>query len=176
MSVANATLRWSSDKGWVERGAGNALGEPPETASLPTLAQLTSAEQRWADREEDITTVGGDPFEVGQVFARRWTERITDSVHLQHLSTEYPPYPAPHRRRAAALRRPLRTARPQGRPDRRARPLCHPRRVLARDRRPHRRRTRPGGRLDVPSHESARSRPGTPRANRGLSDAYPHSS
>ncbi|MBB4892891.1 uncharacterized LabA/DUF88 family protein [Streptomyces olivoverticillatus] len=93
VSVANATLRWSSDKGWVERGAGNALGEPPETASLPTLAQLTSAEQRWADREEDITTVGGDPFEVGQVFARRWTERITDSVHLQHLSTEYPRIP-----------------------------------------------------------------------------------
>ncbi|MGW1195352.1 NYN domain-containing protein [Streptomyces sp. NPDC002536] len=90
----NATLRWSSDKGWVERsGPGNGLGETPETASLPTLAQLTSAEQRWADREEDITTVGGDPFEVGQVFARRWTERITDSVHLQHLSTEYPRIP-----------------------------------------------------------------------------------
>ncbi|MET9642963.1 NYN domain-containing protein [Streptomyces syringium] len=88
----NATLRWSSDKGWVER-AGNGLGEPPETASLPMLAQLTSAEQRWADREEDITTVGGDPFEVGQVFARRWTERLTDSVHLQHLSTEYPRIP-----------------------------------------------------------------------------------
>ncbi|MEU4211487.1 NYN domain-containing protein [Streptomyces sp. NPDC026206] len=89
----SATLRWSSDKGWVERGAGNSLGEPPETACLPMLAQLTSAEQRWADREEDITTVGGDPFEVGQVFARRWTERITDSVHLQHLSTEYPRIP-----------------------------------------------------------------------------------
>ncbi|GHG71712.1 NYN domain-containing protein [Streptomyces griseocarneus] len=89
----NATLRWSSDKGWVERGAGNGLGEPPETASLPMLAQLTSAEQRWADREEDITTVGGDPFEVGQVFARRWAERITDAVHLQHLSTEYPRIP-----------------------------------------------------------------------------------
>ncbi|MEX2981999.1 NYN domain-containing protein [Streptomyces sp. C36] len=89
----NATLRWSSDKGWVERGAGNGLGEPPETASLPMLAQLTSAEQRWADREEDITTVGGDPFEVGQVFARRWAERLTDAVHLQHLSTEYPRIP-----------------------------------------------------------------------------------
>ncbi|MEU7109291.1 NYN domain-containing protein [Streptomyces stramineus] len=89
----NATLRWSSDKGWVERGAGTGLGEPPETASLPMLAQLTSAEQRWADREEDITTVGGDPFEVGQVFARRWTERLTDSIHLQHLSTEYPRIP-----------------------------------------------------------------------------------
>ncbi|MGW8888327.1 NYN domain-containing protein [Streptomyces sp. NPDC055749] len=88
---ANATLRWSSDKGWVERGG--PLGEPAETASLPTLAQLTSAEQRWADREEDITTVGGDPFEVGQVFARRWMERLPETVHLQKLSTMYPRIP-----------------------------------------------------------------------------------
>ncbi|MFC8227394.1 NYN domain-containing protein [Streptomyces sp. NPDC057287] len=89
--VANATLRWSSDKGWVERGG--PLGEPAETASLPTLAQVTSAEQRWADREEDITTVGGDPFEVGQVFARRWMERLPETVHLQKLSTMYPRIP-----------------------------------------------------------------------------------
>lgn len=88
---ANATLRWSSDKGWVERGG--PLGEPAETASLPTLAQLTSAEQRWADREEDITTVGGDPFEVGQVFARRWMERLPETVRLQTLSTMYPRIP-----------------------------------------------------------------------------------
>ncbi|OEJ27312.1 NYN domain-containing protein [Streptomyces agglomeratus] len=91
---AGATLRWSSDKGWAERpGNGGALGEPPETASLPTLAQLTSAEQRWADREEDITTVGGDPFEVGQVFARRWMERLPDPAHTQKLSTMYPRIP-----------------------------------------------------------------------------------
>ncbi|MFG2889584.1 NYN domain-containing protein [Streptomyces sp. NPDC048248] len=88
----SATLRWSSDKGWVERGGGP-VGEPSETASLPTLAQLTSAEQRWADREEDITAVSGDPFEVGQVFARRWTERLSDAAHLQQLSTEYPRIP-----------------------------------------------------------------------------------
>ncbi|MER5884465.1 NYN domain-containing protein [Streptomyces sp. NPDC001941] len=87
-----ATLRWSSDKGWVER-PGGPLGEPPETASLPTLAQLTSAEQRWADREEDITTVGGDPFEVGQVFARRWMERLPEQVHVHKLSTMYPRIP-----------------------------------------------------------------------------------
>ncbi|MFD7668238.1 NYN domain-containing protein [Streptomyces sp. NPDC059788] len=89
--VPSATLRWSSDKGWVERGG--PVGEPPETASLPTLAQLTSAEQRWADREEDITAVSGDPFEVGQVFARRWTERLSDAAHLQQISTEYPRIP-----------------------------------------------------------------------------------
>ncbi|MFI2214636.1 NYN domain-containing protein [Streptomyces sp. NPDC020141] len=89
---AGATLRWSSDRGWVER-PGGPLGEPPETASLPTLAQLTSAEQRWADREEDITTVGGDPFEVGQVFARRWMARLTENGHVQKLSTMYPRVP-----------------------------------------------------------------------------------
>ncbi|GAA3489979.1 hypothetical protein GCM10018987_40620 [Streptomyces cremeus] len=92
--ATSATLRWSSDRGWVERpGSGPALGEPPETASLPTLAQLTSAEQRWADREEDITTVGGDPFEVGQVFARRWMERLPEPGHTQKLSTMYPRIP-----------------------------------------------------------------------------------
>ncbi|MDG9715317.1 NYN domain-containing protein [Streptomyces sp. DH24] len=84
-----ATLRWSSDKGWVDRPP----TEPPEAASMPTLAQLTTAEQRWADREEDITTVGGDPFEVGQVFARRWVERLGDQSHLQRLSGMYPRVP-----------------------------------------------------------------------------------
>ncbi|GAU68286.1 PIN domain protein [Streptomyces sp. NBRC 110611] len=90
-SVAGATLRWSSDKGWVERGG--PVGEADGIAGLPTLAQLTSAEQRWADREEDITAVSGDPFEVGQVFARRWTDRLSDPAHLQQLSTEYPRIP-----------------------------------------------------------------------------------
>jgi uncharacterized LabA/DUF88 family protein len=88
---ASATLRWSSDKGWVDRPGGAA--EPPDVASMPTLAQLTTAEQRWADREEDITTVGGDPFEVGQVFARRWMERLGDQAHLQRLSGMYPRVP-----------------------------------------------------------------------------------
>ncbi|NXY97429.1 NYN domain-containing protein, partial [Streptomyces sp. BR123] len=86
-----SALRWSSDRGWIDRPG--PLGEPAETASLPTLAQLTSAEQRWADREEDITTVGGDPFEVGQVFARRWMERLPEAVHLQKLATLYPRIP-----------------------------------------------------------------------------------
>ncbi|MBC9724580.1 NYN domain-containing protein [Streptomyces sp. TRM68367] len=86
---ATATLRWSSDKGWVDRPT----AEPPEAASMPTLAQLTTAEQRWADREEDITTVGGDPFEVGQVFARRWVERLGEQSQLQKLSGMYPRVP-----------------------------------------------------------------------------------
>ncbi|MFD9883821.1 NYN domain-containing protein [Streptomyces alboflavus] len=88
---ANATLRWSSDKGWVDRPGTPA--EPPEAAALPTLAQLTTAEQRWADREEDITTVGGDPFEVGQVFARRWMGRLPEQHNLQKLGAMYPRIP-----------------------------------------------------------------------------------
>jgi hypothetical protein len=85
-AAPSATLRWSSDKGMV--GA-------PDTAEshFPMLAQLTTAEQRWADREEDITTVSGDPFEVGQVFARRWTARLADPVLVQQLSVEYPRVP-----------------------------------------------------------------------------------
>ena len=89
---ASATLRWSSDRaGWSGRARPGR-----RTAGdhfLPTLAQLTSAEQRWADREEDITTVGGDPFEVGQVFARRWIERLPELGHVQKLSTIYPRIP-----------------------------------------------------------------------------------
>jgi hypothetical protein len=86
-----ATLRWSSDRGWVERPGTPA--ESPEAATLPTLAQLTSAEQRWADHEEDITSVGGDAYEVGQVFARRWIQRVTDPSCLDKLSAEYPRIP-----------------------------------------------------------------------------------
>ncbi|MFI9805250.1 NYN domain-containing protein [Streptomyces sp. NPDC052301] len=88
---ATATLRWSSDKGWVDRPG--VVTEPPDVASMPTLAQLTTAEQRWADREEDITTVGGDPYEVGQVFARRWMSRLGDQNNLQKLSQMYPRIP-----------------------------------------------------------------------------------
>jgi uncharacterized LabA/DUF88 family protein len=86
----NATLRWSSDKGWTDRGPGPDL---PDTSGLPTLAQVTSAEQRWADREADITAVSGDPYEVGQVFARRWIARVNDTGQLQQLSTHYPRVP-----------------------------------------------------------------------------------
>ncbi|WNI15103.1 NYN domain-containing protein [Actinacidiphila sp. ITFR-21] len=89
-SATNATLRWSSDKGWTDRGPGADL---PDTSGLPTLAQVTSAEQRWADREADITAVSGDPYEVGQVFARRWIARVNDTAQLQHLSSHYPRVP-----------------------------------------------------------------------------------
>ncbi|MEZ0025607.1 MULTISPECIES: NYN domain-containing protein [unclassified Kitasatospora] len=83
-------LRWSSDRGWVDRPAAETAG-PGD--SLPTLAQLTTAEQRWADREEDITAIGGDPHEVGQVFARRWTDRLGDRERLTTLWGDYPRIP-----------------------------------------------------------------------------------
>jgi uncharacterized LabA/DUF88 family protein len=83
---APSTLRWSSDKGWTDR-------PDPADAGLPTLAQLTTAEQRWADREADITAVSGDPYEVGQVFARRWIARVSDQSLLQQLSAHYPRVP-----------------------------------------------------------------------------------
>ncbi len=86
---APSTLRWSSDKGWTDRPG----ADQPDTSGLPTLAQLTTAEQRWADREADITAVSGDPYEVGQVFARRWIARVGDRTHLEHLSTHYPRVP-----------------------------------------------------------------------------------
>ena len=86
--VPNATLRWSSDRGWADRGSDQA-----DTSGLPTLAQLTTAEQRWADREADITAVSGDPYEVGQVFARRWLARVTDGGQRQQLAGHYPRVP-----------------------------------------------------------------------------------
>lgn len=86
---APSLLRWSSDRGLVERPA-----EPSTPGdAIPTLAQLTTAEQKWADREEDITTVGGDPTEVGQVFARRWTDRLGDPSRLTVLWPDYPRIP-----------------------------------------------------------------------------------
>ncbi|NJQ06706.1 NYN domain-containing protein [Streptomyces lonarensis] len=86
---ASAVVRWSSDRGWVERGS----GEGPEVSGLPMLSQLTSAEQRWADREEDITAVSGDPTEVGQVFARRWADRLGATAPLRTIAAVYPRIP-----------------------------------------------------------------------------------
>ncbi|SEF63669.1 NYN domain-containing protein [Actinacidiphila yanglinensis] len=97
-SAPPSTLRWSSDKGWTDRPG----PDQPDTTGLPTLAQLTTAEQRWADREADITAVSGDPYEVGQVFARRWIARVGDPTHLQQLSSHYPR--VPHRLDGELLR------------------------------------------------------------------------
>jgi uncharacterized LabA/DUF88 family protein len=86
---APSLLRWSSERGLVERPS-----EPSSPGdAIPTLTQLTTAEQKWADREEDITTVGGDPTEVGQVFARRWTDRLGDPARLAVLWPDYPRIP-----------------------------------------------------------------------------------
>ena len=86
---APSMLRWSSDRGWVDRQNESSSASD----SLPTLTQLTTAEPKWADREEDITTVGGDPTEVGHVFARRWIERLGDTGRLATLWTDYPRIP-----------------------------------------------------------------------------------
>ncbi|MFC5641033.1 NYN domain-containing protein [Kitasatospora cinereorecta] len=92
--LGGPVLRWSSDRGWVDRAP---RGESAATATagdaLPTLADLTTAAQRWADREEDITTIGGDPQEVGQVFARRWIDRLGTTERLTALRTDYPRIP-----------------------------------------------------------------------------------
>ncbi|MFC1416864.1 NYN domain-containing protein [Streptacidiphilus cavernicola] len=86
---APSLLRWSSERGLTDRaGEGGGAAE-----AVPTLAQLTTAEQKWADREEDITAVGGDPTEVGQVFARRWTDRLGDPARLAVLWPDYPRIP-----------------------------------------------------------------------------------
>ncbi|MFC9326914.1 NYN domain-containing protein [Kitasatospora sp. NPDC057015] len=89
-AAGGPVLRWSSDRGWVDRPGADTAGAGD---ALPTLAQLTTAEQRWADREEDITSVGGDAHEVGQVFARRWTERLGDAERLTVLWPDYPRIP-----------------------------------------------------------------------------------
>ncbi|PYC87743.1 NYN domain-containing protein [Streptomyces tateyamensis] len=89
-AATGPVLRWSSDRGYVDRGPTDLT---TAADALPTLAQLTTAEQRWADREEDITAIGGDPHEVGQVFARRWTDRLGDKERLTLLWSDYPRVP-----------------------------------------------------------------------------------
>ncbi|MGW4381370.1 NYN domain-containing protein [Kitasatospora sp. NPDC004531] len=81
-------LRWSSDRGWLER-----TDTATAADALPTLDRLTTAAQRWADREEDITSIGGDPQEVGQVFARRWLDRLAPADRPALLWTDHPRIP-----------------------------------------------------------------------------------
>ncbi|MFD8482442.1 NYN domain-containing protein [Kitasatospora sp. NPDC059673] len=87
-ALGGPVLRWSSDRGWLER-----TDTPSAADALPTLDRLTTAAQRWADREEDITSVGGDPQEVGQVFARRWLDRLAPTDRPALLWTEHPRIP-----------------------------------------------------------------------------------
>jgi uncharacterized LabA/DUF88 family protein len=76
---ADSTLRWSSEQGVLERG-------------LPMLADLTGRQQQWQDREADITSVTGEPTEVGRVYARRWSTRVT-ADQLADLRAAYPRIP-----------------------------------------------------------------------------------
>ncbi|MFJ1752603.1 NYN domain-containing protein [Kitasatospora sp. NPDC088134] len=88
-ATGGPVLRWSSDRGWVDHRADTATAAD----ALPTLDRLTTSAQRWADREEDITSVGGDPQEVGQVFARRWLDRLPADGHPALLWTDHPRIP-----------------------------------------------------------------------------------
>ncbi|RKE18619.1 NYN domain-containing protein [Streptomyces sp. TLI_171] len=87
-ALGGPVLRWSSDRGWVDRADAATAAD-----ALPTLDRLTTSAQRWADREEDITSVGGDPQEVGQVFARRWLDRLAGADRPELLWTDHPRIP-----------------------------------------------------------------------------------
>jgi hypothetical protein len=63
-SAPSAALRWSSDSGWVDPDDG-----------IPLLDTLTTPQQVWVDREQDLS-VSGEPHEVGRTFAARWAERL----------------------------------------------------------------------------------------------------
>ncbi|MER5376270.1 NYN domain-containing protein [Streptomyces sp. NPDC002553] len=63
-STPAVALRWSSDSGWVD----------PDD-SIPLLDTLTTPQQVWVDREQDLE-VTGEPHEVGRTFAARWAERL----------------------------------------------------------------------------------------------------
>ncbi|MFD8609590.1 NYN domain-containing protein [Streptomyces sp. NPDC059631] len=63
-SAPPVVLRWSSESGW---------GDPDD--SIPLLDTLTTPQQVWVDREQDLS-VSGEPHEVGRIFAARWAERL----------------------------------------------------------------------------------------------------
>ncbi|MFD9124573.1 NYN domain-containing protein [Kitasatospora sp. NPDC059571] len=96
-ALGGPVLRWTSERGLVDRPYPAPAPAAPAAATagdgLPTLAQLTDSAPRWADREEDITSVGGDAQEVGQVFARRWIDRLGQVDRLTVLWTDYPRIP-----------------------------------------------------------------------------------
>ncbi len=72
------------------------------TPAPPTLAEITSPEQRWADREEDSAAVPGEAQQVGAVFARRWLSRLQRDTELLPLWADHPRIP--HRLDSELLR------------------------------------------------------------------------
>ncbi|MFB6984635.1 NYN domain-containing protein [Streptomyces sp. NPDC056297] len=83
-SVPSVALRWSSDSGYVAPDDG-----------IPLLETLTDPRQAWVDHEEDLS-VGGEPHEVGKIFAARWVERLPhDQIAdlLERLDQERPRIP-----------------------------------------------------------------------------------
>ncbi|MFJ6437872.1 NYN domain-containing protein [Streptomyces sp. NPDC091416] len=70
-----AALRWSSDIGWIDPDDG-----------IPLLEALTTPQQVWVDREQDIS-VSGEPHEVGSTFGTRWAERLPNDRADQLLAT-----------------------------------------------------------------------------------------
>ncbi|MEH6376244.1 NYN domain-containing protein [Streptomyces sp. KLMMK] len=63
-SAPSVALRWSSECGFADPDDG-----------IPLLETLTDARQVWVDREQDLS-VGGEPHEVGRIFAARWAQRL----------------------------------------------------------------------------------------------------
>ncbi|MGY3056178.1 uncharacterized LabA/DUF88 family protein [Streptomyces sp. TE3672] len=84
-STPSVALRWSSDSGYVA----------PDDDGMPLLETLTDPRQAWVDREEDLS-VGGEPHEVGKIFAARWVERLPHDQLADLLETmdrEFPRIP-----------------------------------------------------------------------------------
>ncbi|MFF7953975.1 NYN domain-containing protein [Streptomyces griseorubiginosus] len=85
-SASSAALRWSSDSGWVDPDEG-----------IPLLDTLSTPQQVWGDREQDLV-VTGEPHEVGKTFATRWAERLPPDQaadFLASLDRAHPRIPRP---------------------------------------------------------------------------------
>lgn len=74
-STPSVALRWSSDYGYAASDDG-----------FPLLRTLTDPRQAFADREEDLA-VGGEPLEVGMIFAARWLKRLPQDKVADLLET-----------------------------------------------------------------------------------------
>lgn len=80
-STPSVALRWSSDSGWADSDDG-----------IPLLETLTTSRQVWVDREQDLS-VGGEPHEVGKIFAARWVERLPHDHAADLLARLYQAHP-----------------------------------------------------------------------------------